>query len=557
MKEYAKFANGAERIIDIFINICLVYLGYYVTYCPPEVAANVNPIGQFTTAGLLCFCSFLIYDIHNLYRPMRNIRVSYFIRRIVFSNFTILLICVFLAATVTDYFVYYASWAMITCIFSIVVMSVKKTVMIFVLHAIRLRQKSLKKVLLITDSQEMTEEYLWEIHSNPEFGYEVIGYVGNLAIEGVKHLGATGDLDRILQEMRPDEVVIAFETVRKSVITKYITICDDHCLKVFVVPAICGFFKSPRQMTSLGTLPMVDVRCNPLDNPTNQFIKRVTDIVLASFFIILFSPIMVVTAIGVRLSSPGPILFRQKRVGMHNKEFTIYKFRSMRVNAKESVGWTTDYDPRKTAFGNFIRKFSIDELPQFFNVLKGDMSIVGPRPEIPYYVEQFRKTVPLYMLKHSVRPGITGLAQIRGLRGDTSIQLRIDEDINYIEHWSWFRDWKILILTPFKFINFHEKRRKKSADKLGDKNKYVVQSFAEAAPAQIEMTVDSKKKEKKTSKTKKGTSPATTEKKAKKGKKTKKAKGDIVQAPAQSANNSATQENASAAQSPKNEDEPS
>ena len=204
-------------------------------------------------------------------------------------------------------------------------------------------------------------------------------------------------------------------------------------------------------------LPMVDIRSNPLDNMLPRVMKRATDIFISLILIILSAPVMLVTAIGVKISSPGPILFRQERVGQNNRVFTIYKFRSMRVNDEEATGWTTDHDPRKTRFGNFIRRFSIDELPQFFNVLKGDMSIVGPRPEMTVYVEQFRKTVPLYMLKHSVRPGITGLAQIHGLRGDTSIERRIEEDIYYIEHWTWLGDIKIILLTPFKAINKHEK----------------------------------------------------------------------------------------------------
>ena len=150
----------------------------------------------------------------------------------------------------------------------------------------------------------------------------------------------------------------------------------------------------------------------------------------------------------------------------------MYKFRSMRVNDTQQTGWSTEKDPRKTRFGAFIRKFALDELPQFYNVLKGDMSLVGPRPEVPFYVEKFKHEVPLYMLKHSVRPGITGLAQIKGLRGDTSIQARIDEDINYIENWSFWEDIRILIMTPFCAINRQEKyaareakEEKKNADR--------------------------------------------------------------------------------------------
>ena len=155
----------------------------------------------------------------------------------------------------------------------------------------------------------------------------------------------------------------------------------------------------------------------------------------------------------MKLSSPGPIIFKQLRVGKDKKEFYMYKFRSMRVNAREQTGWSTNEDPRKTAFGSFIRKCSIDELPQFFNVLKGDMSLVGPRPEVPHYVEQFKEEIPRYMVKHQVRPGITGWAQVNGLRGDTSIRDRIEHDLYYIENWNILFDVKILLMTLFKAVN--------------------------------------------------------------------------------------------------------
>ena len=181
------------------------------------------------------------------------------------------------------------------------------------------------------------------------------------------------------------------------------------------------------------------------------------DIVGSLFLIALTSPIMLIAAIGVKLSSPGPIIFRQARVGLNKKVFYMYKFRSMRVNNGSETSWSTNKDNRKTAFGAVIRKFSIDELPQFFNVLKGDMSLVGPRPEIPYFVEQFKTKIPLYMVKHQVRPGITGWAQVNGLRGDTSIEDRIQHDIYYIENWSILFDIRILFLTLWKGIVNQEK----------------------------------------------------------------------------------------------------
>jgi len=173
--------------------------------------------------------------------------------------------------------------------------------------------------------------------------------------------------------------------------------------------------------------------------------------------IVLTSPVMLFAAIGVKLSSPGPVIFRQERIGRDKKPFSMYKFRSMRVNGGQDTGWSRDHDDRKTKFGALIRKCSIDELPQLFNVLKGDMSLVGPRPEVPFYVEQFKEEIPLYMVKHQVRPGITGWAQVNGFRGDTSIRGRIECDIYYIEHWTLFFDIKILFMTLFKGIINSEK----------------------------------------------------------------------------------------------------
>lgn len=467
MKDNHRLLHSAEKVLDFLINAAAIYLGFLVSELPADYTGRQDPLKQVLVAFLICLLSVLCYGYTYLYHSMRSQRYSYYIRRIVAVNFILMSFCLLLTALITDVFSYYLCWILVACFISTTLLIIKKAIIISILHRLRENKRNIKRVLLLTDSQEMTDEYLREIHGNPNFGYEVFGYVGNLAIEGLPHLGATADLDAVLKSNRPDEVVMAFETVRRKVVSKYVSICDDNCVKVLFVPAICGFFKSQRQVVQLDSIPLIDIRSNPLDNPVNQFIKRATDIVLSLFFIVLTSPIMLFTAIGVRISSPGPILFRQKRVGKNNKEFTIYKFRSMRVNNRENSGWTTDEDDRKTAFGNLIRKLSFDELPQFFNVLKGDMSIVGPRPEIPYYVDQFRKTVPLYMLKHALRPGITGQAQILGLRGDTSIELRIEEDINYIEHWSWLGDMRIILLTPFKAFNTHEKKprlQKKNAD---------------------------------------------------------------------------------------------
>jgi len=202
----------------------------------------------------------------------------------------------------------------------------------------------------------------------------------------------------------------------------------------------------------LDDLPIINIRYVPLDDAFNKFKKIVSDYVIAVIAIIITSPIMLVTAIAIKLESPGPIIFKQERIGYNGKPFMMYKFRSMKVQSdeEEKSQWTTKDDPRKTRVGTFIRKWSIDELPQFFNVLKRDMSVVGPRPERPYFVEEFKKTIPKYMVKHQVRPGLTGLAQVNGYRGNTSIRKRIEYDIQYVENWRLTLDVKICFWTIFR-----------------------------------------------------------------------------------------------------------
>ena len=215
------------------------------------------------------------------------------------------------------------------------------------------------------------------------------------------------------------------------------------------IPYFSDYIPVHSSIDTIGESRVINIREIPLDHMVNAFVKRFFDILGSFILIILTSPIMVFAAIGVKLSSPGPVIFKQERIGLNKEHFYMYKFRSMRVNVDSAKAWSTDTDPRKTKFGSFIRKCSIDELPQFFNVLKGDMSLVGPRPEIPFYVNQFKEEIPLYLVRQQVRPGITGWAQVNGLRGDTSIPERIRHDIWYIEHWSLWLDVKIVFKTVF------------------------------------------------------------------------------------------------------------
>ncbi len=316
-----------------------------------------------------------------------------------------------------------------------------------------------KRVIIVGNSTDAARGFVREAAHDRRLGISVLGTVGDCDCGelGCGKLGDMCDFESILDSARPDFAVFALDSYEKSKIMRLVSLCDDRCVKVYFLPVIYGYFRSAGQVEHLGSTPLINVHSTPLDIPTNAFIKRVVDIVGALFLIILTSPIMLAAAVGVKMSSEGPVLFKQVRVGKMGKKFVMLKFRSMRLDSEtENPLWSTGVDQRKTRLGNFLRRTSIDELPQLFNVLRGSMSLVGPRPEIPQFVERFKDEIPLYMVKHYVKPGITGLAQINGLRGDTSIRDRIYADIYYIETWSLLLDLSVLLRTPFKAINKRE-----------------------------------------------------------------------------------------------------
>lgn len=269
-----------------------------------------------------------------------------------------------------------------------------------------------------------------------------------------ERLGTVADLDYVLEQTDVEEIIIALQTEDYDDMRLVGAAADRFGTYLTLVPFYNDAIPRRPEIDSVQGVKLVNLRSMPLANAFNSAFKRAADIVLSMLIIIITSWFMLLIALGVKLSSPGPVFFRQERVGRDNKSFMMLKFRSMRVNDESDTAWSTDEDPRKTKFGQFIRKLSIDELPQFFNVFKGDMSIIGPRPEIPFYVERFRTTVPRYMLRHQVRPGVSGWAQVNGYRGDTSIEKRIEYDLWYIEHWSIWLDIRIFFRTIFGgFIN--------------------------------------------------------------------------------------------------------
>ena len=309
-------------------------------------------------------------------------------------------------------------------------------------------------VILVGDGA-LAQSYWRDINSFPQYGRHVIGYIGSDPYVGFgKYLGTLSRIEEILENIDCDEIVVALDTEYAPYIPTVLNAAEKEGLRVSMIPFFHGFFPQHPTIETVGSSVLIDMRATPLDNLALASIKRGFDIVGSALLLVLLSPLMLVTAVMVKLSSPGPIFFCQRRVGLHKKEFTMLKFRSMRLNSESDTAWSGKTDPRRTRFGSFIRKYSIDELPQLINVLKGDMSLVGPRPEMPFYVHQFKESIPLYLVRQQVRPGMTGWAQVHGLRGDTSIEARVKYDIWYIENWSPLLDIRILFLTLLGgFIN--------------------------------------------------------------------------------------------------------
>ena len=297
-----------------------------------------------------------------------------------------------------------------------------------------------KHILMIGESQ-MAEQYMDRLRENPKWGYQVFA-----------HLKDEEKLERILEGNELDEIVIALRAEDYGKLERIVDVCEKAGVHTKMIPDFGNVISTRPYIEDVQGIPVIHVRRVPLNIMRNRAAKRAVDLIGATVAIILFSPVMLLTVLVVALTEEGSVIYRQERVGLHNQVFYMYKFRSMIMQdeEKEKAEWSTRNDPRITPVGKLIRRTSIDELPQLFNVLKGEMSLVGPRPERPQFVQKFRDEIPRYMVKHQVRPGMTGWAQINGYRGDTSIEKRIEYDLYYIENWTMVFDMKILILTIFK-----------------------------------------------------------------------------------------------------------
>ena len=317
--------------------------------------------------------------------------------------------------------------------------------------------------LLIIGSGDLGQMVAEKISLHPEFGMNIVGFltehpekIGS-EVSGSKVLGLYQDVSKIIKKYNIDQLYIALPLHAHDRMGKILENLEEETVDIKVVPDLLKFMNLQAGVEELDGLPVVNLNESPLYG-WNIVIKRTSDIVLSALAIFVSSPLLLLIAIIIKLESRGPVIFRQERAGLDGKGFEMYKFRSMRVDAEDKTGpvWASKEDDRRTRLGTFLRKTSFDELPQLFNVLCGDMSLVGPRPERPVFVKDFKKSIPRYMLRLKMKAGLTGWAQVNGWRGNTSLDKRIEFDLYYIKNWSLFFDFKIILLTFWKgFVNPH------------------------------------------------------------------------------------------------------
>ncbi len=485
LKKHSQLFEGLFAASDLAVVSVAWMLSYWVRFVSEWVPAEkgIPPLGDYVKMLIFVWLIWaFVFRRMQLYRPMRGTSRWREIWLIIQAN--AVSVVLLLAATYLfrekdvpySRLVFAIFWAIST-----VLTICSRSAMRVLLRHLRRRGFN-QRFALIVGAEELAQRVLDSMSLHPEYGIELVGCLANdsqyagvqrvLRHEEVLGLteqrrtrreprrgrsversipmrivGTYSDLPRFIESGQVDQVILAMPLADHDRLESVINSVGDSMVDVRIVPDVHRFIKLGSRIEEFDGLPVVSLASTPLIG-FNRVAKRVVDIVVGALLIVLLSPLMLLITLLVKITSRGPVLFVQERVGLDGRTFFIYKFRTMRIDAeRDGARFAIKDDPRTTVLGKFLRQFSLDELPQLFNVVKGEMSLVGPRPERPVFISEFRRHVPRYMLRHKVQAGMTGWAQVNGWRGNTSIERRIEHDLYYIEHWSLSLDLKILGLT--------------------------------------------------------------------------------------------------------------
>ena len=439
------------------VDIASVWIGFWFAYQFISNDPNIliGPFSEFWplpafSNGLLLL-SFFTQRMYQRRRPIAHLDESYRIATLTILSF---LLAIAITSLIWRDFSYHRMFVGVAWLLATGLLTIGRLVHARVQWQAQARGVGDDRVLLV-GAGEVGQMILQKIITNPKLGFQVVGIIDNSnrrSVINVPVIGAIADIPRIIDEYAVDEVIIGLPESSHQEIVGIISLCEREKVGIRVFPDVFQIMASEVTIGDLGGLPLLTIRDVALQG-WRLTLKRGMDVVLSSIGLVLISPFMLFIALLIKLDSPGAVFYSQERMGLDARPFRIVKFRSMRQDAEnQGPGWTQEDDPRRTKLGTFLRRFNIDELPQLFNVLIGDMSLVGPRPERPIYVEQFRQRIPRYMDRHREKAGMTGWAQVNGLRGDTSIAERTKYDLWYIENWSLTLDIKIILRTIVQTI---------------------------------------------------------------------------------------------------------
>ena len=445
-----EFLNKVNIVLDMLLVMAAYALASWIWIGLLNGSSdNMAALGR--TSVFLSFVYavgvFALLSALNFYNTNRTRRLSWKLRTI----FIAVTVAVLIASTVLFIFKLVDFSRGVLYLFYILTLALlagKYVAMRLVFSRMRSRGYNLKHLLVI-GTGKLARQFAKDAEEDRSLGFHIAGFTGKAAEDLSGYLGGHDTLEEQLASGDIQEAVIALDPDEYERIPEMIAACEKYGVKYYIIPFYNDVIPAHPVIETVGKSKLIDMRANRLDSVGWSTVKRTFDIIASAAGLVVLSPLFLVIAAGVKLSSPGPVLFRQTRVGHMKKTFSMLKFRSMRVNAESETAWSRVADDRRTRFGAILRKTSLDELPQLINVLKGDMSLVGPRPELPYFVEQFKETIPLYMVKHQVKPGMTGWAQVNGYRGDTDIAERVRLDIWYIDNWTVRLDIRILFRTVF------------------------------------------------------------------------------------------------------------
>ena len=458
LKKHTQFLESLLFLIDLFIIGFTWFFSYYFRFysglIPIEKGIPPFKIYLYLIIPILFIWGF-VFKYFGLYRPKRM--SSYFneifdiTKACTFSVFILIFLTFLFRQYEYSRLVFLGFWAM-----TIAAMSVERIAFREILRYMRRKGYNLRYALIV-GTGVLAEDVLKRIESHPDLGVKVVGFISSneyssaKPFKGIPVAGIYKDIRGIIKEKGIDQIIIALPAGEHNITVEILKDIGDDMVDIKVVPDLYEFMSLRGGVEEFDGLPIISLQDTPLYG-WNIVIKRATDVIVSIIALIIILPLMVLIAALIKLASPGPVFYKQERMGIGGDTFQMLKFRTMRTDAEKATGpvWARKDDPRSTKLGSFLRKTSLDELPQFINVFKGDMSIVGPRPERPVFIEDFRKKIPKYMLRHKMKAGITGWAQVNGWRGNTSLERRIECDLFYIENWSLLLDIKIMWLTIWK-----------------------------------------------------------------------------------------------------------